>query len=227
MSIAPAALDLTLALPWNSIRLANVHFVQVHAPDQLQVKVWERGAGPTLACGTGACATVVATHLRGACARQVTVQLPGGPLQIDWDRNNHIQMAGPAVFVFEGVLPTASGGEAVEAIGLCSDGCIRPEACPGAVNRRCSDACRSMTWLAWPTIIGGTRRRAGSTCSTSMPVPTPLAEGLESAAAYQRHLGEPPSLHPAPAAELLERSRQRCWFGFPTSGGVHLWWHGG
>ncbi|MEL0265036.1 MAG: diaminopimelate epimerase, partial [Synechococcus sp.] len=148
----------------------NVHFVQVHAPDQLQVKVWERGAGPTLACGTGACATVVATHLRGACARQVTVQLPGGPLQIDWDGNNHIQMAGPAVFVFEGVLPSASGGEAIEAIdcaSLCSDGCIRPEACPSAVAREQAMSfldrlsLDDMVGLANSSLEERTRRRAG------------------------------------------------------------------
>ena len=148
----------------------NVHFVQVHAPDQLQVKVWERGAGPTLACGTGACATVVATHLRGACARQVTVQLPGGPLQIDWDGNNHIQMAGPAVFVFEGVLPSASGGEAIEAIdcaSLCSDGCIRPEACPSAVAREQAMSfldrlsLDDMVGLANSSLEDRTRRRAG------------------------------------------------------------------
>ena len=148
----------------------NVHFVQVHAPDQLQVKVWERGAGPTLACGTGACATVVATHLRGACARQVTVQLPGGPLQIDWDGNNHIQMAGPAVFVFEGVLPSATGGEAVEAIdcaNLCSDGCIQPEACPSAAAREQAMSfldrlsLDDMVGLANSSLEDRTRRRAG------------------------------------------------------------------
>ena len=148
----------------------NVHFVQVHAPDQLQVKVWERGAGPTLACGTGACATVVATHLRGACARQVTVELPGGPLQIDWDGNNHIQMAGPAVFVFEGVLPSASSGEAVEAIdcaNLCSEGCIRPEACPSAAAREQAMSfldrlsLDDMVGLANSSLEDRTRRRAG------------------------------------------------------------------
>ena len=148
----------------------NVHFVQVHAPDQLQVRVWERGAGPTLACGTGACATVVATHLRGACDRQVTVQLPGGPLRIDWDDNNHIQMAGPAVFVFEGVLPSASGGDAVEAIdcaNLCSDGCIRPEACPSAAAREQAMSfldrlsLDDMVGLANSSLEERTRRRAG------------------------------------------------------------------
>ncbi len=148
----------------------NVHFVQVHAPDQLQMKVWERGAGPTLACGTGACATVVATHLRGACARQVTVQLPGGQLQIDWDGNNHIQMAGPAVFVFEGVLPSASSGEAVEPIdcaSLCSEGCIRPEACPSAAAREQAMSfldrlsLDDMVGLANSSLEDRTRRRAG------------------------------------------------------------------
>ena len=80
----------------------NVHFVQVISPQQLRLKVWERGAGPTLACGTGACASLVATHLRGACERTASVELPGGPLQIHWDANNHLQMQGPAEFVFSG-----------------------------------------------------------------------------------------------------------------------------
>ncbi len=91
---------------------ANVHFVQVIAADRLRLRVWERGAGPTLACGTGACASLVATHLRGACGREASLELPGGPLQIRWDDNDHLQMAGPAVHVFSGVLADNSEASA-------------------------------------------------------------------------------------------------------------------
>jgi diaminopimelate epimerase len=67
------------------------------------MRVWERGAGITLACGTGACATVVAGVLTGRNDRLCTVELPGGCLQIEWSAtNNHIYMTGPATAVFQG-----------------------------------------------------------------------------------------------------------------------------
>ena len=67
------------------------------------MRVWERGTGETLACGTGACASVVACVLNGLTAEQVTVKLLGGNLQIKWDReNNLVYMTGPAATVFEG-----------------------------------------------------------------------------------------------------------------------------
>ena len=69
------------------------------------MRVWERGAGETLACGTGACATAVACYLNGKTDRNVEVELLGGKLFIEWnEENNHIYMTGPAVTVFEGVL---------------------------------------------------------------------------------------------------------------------------
>ena len=80
----------------------NVHFVEQTGPSDLTVKVWERGAGPTLACGTGACAVCVAAHLTGRAGRAVTVHLPGGPLEIEWAENNHLFMTGPAETVFTG-----------------------------------------------------------------------------------------------------------------------------
>jgi diaminopimelate epimerase len=81
----------------------NVEFVQVLAPDYLKMRVWERGAGITLACGTGACATLVAAVLTGNAERAATVELPGGPLQIRWsDEDNHVYMTGPAEEVFRG-----------------------------------------------------------------------------------------------------------------------------
>jgi diaminopimelate epimerase len=81
----------------------NTEFIQVVQPDYLKMLVWERGAGPTLACGTGACASLVATVLNGKCDRQATIELPGGPLQINWSAtDNHVYMTGPAELVFLG-----------------------------------------------------------------------------------------------------------------------------
>jgi diaminopimelate epimerase len=81
----------------------NTEFVEVVRPDYVKMRVWERGAGITLACGTGACATVVAGVLTGRNDRLCTVELPGGPLQIDWsESNNHVYMTGPALVSFSG-----------------------------------------------------------------------------------------------------------------------------
>jgi len=117
----------------------NVHFVQVLAPDRLRLRVWERGAGPTLACGTGACATLVATHLRGQCAREATLELPGGPLQICWDDGGRLQMTGPAELVFCGTLPAAAsnvpGAAGIDCATACTEGCLRPDDCPSAEAR--------------------------------------------------------------------------------------------
>ncbi len=83
----------------------NVEFVEVVSPSEVRMQVWERGAGETLACGTGACATAVATHLLGLTHREVTVGLKGGTLAIAWDEaTNHILKTGPATVVFEGRL---------------------------------------------------------------------------------------------------------------------------
>lgn len=81
----------------------NVEFVQVLNDKELEVVVWERGAGETLACGTGACASVVAASLAGRTDRRAIVHLPGGNLDIEWNDDNHILMRGPAEKVFEGV----------------------------------------------------------------------------------------------------------------------------
>lgn len=85
----------------------NVHFVQVLNPTHGRMRVWERGAGPTLACGTGACATLVALHRLGLLEAEARLDLPGGPLLIRWDgASNHVFMTGPAELVFDGVLAT-------------------------------------------------------------------------------------------------------------------------
>ena len=83
----------------------NVEFIEVVRKDYVKMKVWERGAGPTQACGTGACATVVAGVLEGKTDEKCTVLLPGGELHIEWDRKdgrNTVFMTGPAELVFGG-----------------------------------------------------------------------------------------------------------------------------
>ncbi|MEL7495092.1 MAG: diaminopimelate epimerase [Cyanobacteria bacterium J06554_11] len=108
----------------------NTEFVEVVRPDYLKMKVWERGAGPTLACGTGACALAVATVLNGKCKPKVTVELPGGNLEIEWaqdngqdngqdndqdngqdnERRNRVYMTGPATRVFSGSVDVEAAG---------------------------------------------------------------------------------------------------------------------
>jgi len=81
----------------------NAEFIEIVRSDYIKMRVWERGAGITLACGTGACASVVAGVLNGRCDRRTTVELPGGPLEIEWSKeNNHIYMTGPAELSFRG-----------------------------------------------------------------------------------------------------------------------------
>jgi len=84
-------------------RRVNSEFVEVLDRKTLKMRVWERGAGETLACGTGACAVAVASILNGLCERSVTVRLLGGDLMIEWnEKDNHVYMTGPAVTVFDG-----------------------------------------------------------------------------------------------------------------------------
>lgn len=80
----------------------NVEFVEVLSQDSILVRVWERGAGETLACGTGACAAVVAGFLNGLTDRRVLVRLPGGNLSIFWAEDDQVYMTGPAAAVFNG-----------------------------------------------------------------------------------------------------------------------------
>lgn len=81
----------------------NAEFVQVLNRERLKMRVWERGSGETMACGTGACAVLVAAHLNGVSDRTAVIELPGGELFIDWDiLSNHVYKTGPAAFVFSG-----------------------------------------------------------------------------------------------------------------------------
>ena len=87
-------------------RRVNVEFVRVNRPDDVTLRVWERGSGETLACGTGACAVAVAGHLTGRTQRRITAHLPGGDLQLHWSEvDNRVYMTGPAVEVFRGEWP--------------------------------------------------------------------------------------------------------------------------
>ena len=80
----------------------NTEFVRVLGRDRLQMRVWERGAGETMACGTGACAAAVAAARTGRAERRATVTLPGGDLEITWRADDRVLMTGDAVEVFEG-----------------------------------------------------------------------------------------------------------------------------
>ena len=82
---------------------ANIEFAQIIDKENIKMRVWERGAGETLACGTGACATAVACNLNGLTGRKVNIELLGGTLNIEWnEKDNHVYMTGPAVTVFDG-----------------------------------------------------------------------------------------------------------------------------
>ncbi len=128
----------------------NVHFVQVLAPDHLAMRVWERGAGPTLACGTGACATLVACHLLGLCANRARVDLPGGPLEIAWGgAGEPVLMTGPAEPVYdavvapsllEGLLAPAATTTAPAAAPAAAEPSATP-ADPSADSIDCATAC--------------------------------------------------------------------------------------
>lgn len=81
----------------------NIEFARVEADGSIRMRVWERGSGVTMACGTGACATAVAAIQTGRCERHTKIVMDGGPLDIDWnEQDGHIYMTGPAEFVFEG-----------------------------------------------------------------------------------------------------------------------------
>jgi len=81
----------------------NVEFIEVIDPSAVKMRVWERGSGETMACGTGASAAAVAAHLKGLAGRNIVVHLLGGDLMLDWAGDNRVYMSGPAVEVFEGV----------------------------------------------------------------------------------------------------------------------------
>ena len=81
---------------------ANIEFVEVISPEELRMRVYERGSGETMACGTGACATLVAAVVTHRARRKAVIHLLGGDLSIEWAENDHVMMTGEAVTVFEG-----------------------------------------------------------------------------------------------------------------------------
>jgi len=90
---------------WLFPERANVGFAQILAPGRIRLKVWERGVGQTQACGTGACAALVAAHRRGLCERSATLVMNGGELAIEWrERDGHVLMTGPVTMEFTGHL---------------------------------------------------------------------------------------------------------------------------
>lgn len=87
----------------------NTEFVRIIDRHTVQMRVWERGSGETLACGTGACAAAVSGILNGLTEDKVTVKLPGGDLEIEWDREeNTVYMTGPAAVVYEGEIDSSA-----------------------------------------------------------------------------------------------------------------------
>ncbi len=80
----------------------NVEFVRVLNRGEIELRVWERGVGETLACGTGACASLVACVLNEKTSRKVSIRLRGGSLTVEWAKDNHVYMTGPATYVFSG-----------------------------------------------------------------------------------------------------------------------------
>ena len=84
----------------------NTEFVKVKDRNTVQMRVWERGTGETLACGTGCCATLVACVLNGLTDRKATIEVLGGKIQVEWDEESDcVFMTGPATIVFEGEFP--------------------------------------------------------------------------------------------------------------------------
>ncbi|MDE1896056.1 MAG: diaminopimelate epimerase, partial [Rhodospirillales bacterium] len=84
---------------------ANIGFARIDSRSRIRQRVWERGAGLTLACGSGACATLVNAHRRGLTGRKAVVEMDGGEVLITWAENGHVLMRGPALTAFTGEIP--------------------------------------------------------------------------------------------------------------------------
>ena len=153
----------------------NVHFVEVLDPNHLVMRVWERGAGPTLACGTGACATLVVCHSLGLADRQARLDLPGGPLEIAWDAGSgHVFMTGPAEAVFDGVVtPDVWGHEPVE--GSAEHSLDRP---PGPTPPGTSQSAREQPKTNQAASLGVPAIDCATVCTTGCqrPEACPSAE---------------------------------------------------
>jgi len=87
---------------------ANIGFAEIQAPDRIRLRVWERAAGLTLACGSGACATIVNAARRGLTGRRATVEVDGGVLEMEWRDDGHVLMTGPVATSFRGEIDLAA-----------------------------------------------------------------------------------------------------------------------
>jgi len=87
---------------------ANIGFAQILSSEHMRLVIWERGAGITLACGSGACAAMVNAHRRGLTGRRATITMPGGDLQMEWRMDGHVLMTGPVATAFTGTLPASA-----------------------------------------------------------------------------------------------------------------------
>jgi diaminopimelate epimerase len=100
---------------------ANIGFAQILAPDRIRLRVWERGAGITLACGTGACGALVNAHRRGLAARKATMILDGGSLTVEWrESDNHVRMTGPVAIAYRGEIDPSLIGSLINPIGVAA-----------------------------------------------------------------------------------------------------------
>jgi diaminopimelate epimerase len=87
---------------------ANIGFAEIHSPDRIRLRVWERSAGLTLACGSGACAALVNAHRRGLVGRRAAVVVDGGALEIEWRADGHVLMTGPVATAYTGTVDLAA-----------------------------------------------------------------------------------------------------------------------
>lgn len=89
--------------PWFPQR-TNIEFARIINPNEIEMRVWERGSGETLACGTGACATLVAANINGLASEEAVIRLKGGTLKVEWDkRSGHLFLTGGAEFIADGI----------------------------------------------------------------------------------------------------------------------------
>ena len=130
----------------------NVHVLQVLSDQQLRLRTWERGVGTTMACGTGACAALVAAHLLGLSQRKAQVILPGGPLTIDWRDDHHVFMAGPAQRTFIGhvALDSLAAAAATESPAVPPVGPLGDQATEGdaSTDAQAAAYAQAMSFLA-------------------------------------------------------------------------------
>jgi diaminopimelate epimerase len=188
-----------------------VHFVQVLAPDHLVMRVWERGAGPTLACGTGACATLVACHLLGLCDSRAQLDLPGGALWIEWQgEGQSVVMTGPAEAVFDGVLVPGLLGLELEESGPASGG---SEAIGAAPEVASDYSAASTATTSAATGAGESPIDCATVCGNGCvrPEACPSAEARARVAALLegRSLDELVALASATAADRVQRPPSR------------------